>query len=220
MSWAAVAVGAGTAIIGGVKKHKANKQLKALEKDKPKYEIPQEYAQNVQNAQQGLTEAQHGAMQGMGAAQKEQYLKGIANTNTFLLDKTDDLKGGLRGISDISQSNTDALGKLASMDEQVRSEKQDKVIGARQLLAQQQGAMGDQKTMQWETNTFNPYAQKVASAQGAAAAGDKDLSTGLQSVAGGVAGGVANGSFKKKKGELMPPPSEISKPKGLNFKMG
>lgn len=198
MTWVAVGVGGTTALIGGIKTISGNRKMKKLEKNRPQYEIPQEYMQNVQNAQQGLTEAQHAAMQGMGEAQKQQYIQNVNRNSAFALSQADDRKSGLAGVSDIAQSNVDAFGKLAAMDSEARSANQDKVFGARQFLAQQQGAMGEQKGMQWQTNVMNPYAQKVANAQGLIGAGMNDMSTGLQSMAGAALGGAMNGGFKKK----------------------
>lgn len=199
MTWVAVGVGGTTALIGGIKTISGNRKLKKLEKNRPQDVIPQEYLQNVENSKQGLSEAQHAAMQGMGEAQKQSYTQNISRSNSFALSQADDRKSGLAGISDMAQSNTDAFGQLAAMDSQVRQENQGRVMGARQFLSQQQGNLADRKDQQWQNNVMNPYASKVANAQGLIGAGMNDMSTGLQTVAGGVAMGAAKGGFKKKK---------------------
>lgn len=148
MSW--IAVGASAAIAGvqyGVGKYNQKKS----EKNRPDYQIPDEIGQNLNQAQQR-------SIQGLPAAQQQQYLNNLQQNSAYALQQTSNRKGGLSGIAAINQQNIQGNQGLLAMNAQARSQNLDKLSAARQNMA-------DYKQQEFQINKLNPYYEKIASNQ-------------------------------------------------------
>lgn len=142
----------------GMYKQKKNKR--------PTYEIPSEVQQN-------LTQAQQDALQGLPEEQRQMFLSNIARTSAQGLSNMKSRKGGLAGISALSQNQNDAYGNLLGMDAAARQQNKDKLYGMRQNMA-------DYKDQAFQLNKLNPYYEQTAQNQAMIGAGMQNMSQGFQ----------------------------------------
>ena len=124
---------------------------------RPTYEIPEEIRQN-------LTQAQLMALEGLPAEQKQAYIENLSRSMTASLSNLTNLKSGLKGVSNVAQTEADAYKNLLGMDAAARQQNQ-------QQLMQQRAVMGDQKALQWQINQMQPYLQDYNQAQAMQGAG-------------------------------------------------
>lgn len=151
-------VGLGYGLYTGSEAEKANK-------NRPKYEIPPEYLAN-------LTEAEQQALQGLPEQQKQDYINSLNRNTAYSLSALGNRKSGINGVAELNQNNQDAMLKLGVADAQARKANTETLYGIRNQV-------GDQRTMQFQTNELNPYyenraqqnAQAGATAQNLAGAG-------------------------------------------------
>lgn len=175
---AASAIGqAGLGIYQMIKGHKMAKN-----NVRPDYQIPQEVYQN-------LSDAQRMAMEGLPAAQKEQYIQNLQRSSQFGLRGASDRKAGLAGLSSLVQNQNDAYGNLLSKDAAARMQNQQTLYGMRNALAQQ-------KTTQWDYNKYQPFMQKAQAAQAMQGAGMQNA-FGALSTAGQTANTFATNNMYK-----------------------
>ena len=104
-------VQAGISAFGAYQGHKQKKEgERALSKlDRPQYEIPQELYDN-------MSDAERMEVEGLPAAQKKAFVQNIERSQQQALKSQADRKGGLLGIQQSMQNETDAYSNLTSMD--------------------------------------------------------------------------------------------------------
>lgn len=150
----AIAPGWGTLIGGvvgaGVGLYGAYQQNEAMD-NRPKYEIPSEVRQN-------LNEARQRSLQGLPEVQKQQYLQNIQRGQSSGLRALGERKAGLLGVAGMGQQNIDAATNLAVMDAQARERNYGNLVGARNQMA-------DYKGQAFQFNRVNPYYENIASQQ-------------------------------------------------------
>jgi len=179
---------------------KGKKQQEKLDAEgRPQYEIPEEFKQN-------LSQAQLQALEGMPAEQKQQYIENVQRATQSGLGATSTRKGGLSGIGTLYQQETDAYRQLLSMDSQARQQNQQQVMQARSVV-------GEQQLAAQEVNVFQPYRLAYNQAQALMGAGAQNVVGGWQgtrdviagSFTGGAAGGGGGGGQQNPTGT--PPPT-------------
>lgn len=178
MSWIAAGMASGAATQAAVVYIKKRRDQKRDEKNRQKYVIPPEIAQN-------LTQAQQESMQGMP---EEQYQKAIGELQQKQQASIAGLKGrksGLAGITDINSQMQQQEGDLAAMDTQVRGQNLDKLKAAR-------GEMANYKDQAFQYNVVNPYYEHIARRD----SNDAQLSQSLTNAA-GMMGGASGGGKSK-----------------------
>lgn len=148
MSWVAAGVASGAATMAGVKYIKSRRDAKQAEKNRPKYEIPEEVKQN-------LSSAQLDALQGMPEEQKQQYLSNLQRSSAYALSQASSRRGGLEGLSSINQNQNDAYGNLMGMDAQARMQNKQNLYGQRQNIA-------DYRDQAFQFNKVNPFYERIA----------------------------------------------------------
>jgi hypothetical protein len=173
----AAGIGAAISAYGAYQGHKQKKEgEKALSGlTAPTYEIPQEIYDN-------LSDAERMDVEGLPAAQKKAFVQNIDRSQQQALKSQADRKGGLLGIQQSMQNETDAFSNLTSMDaaayQQSKMNKQSSVERARLGLAQAKDKkFGIQK---------GDYEADLASAQGMIGAGQQNFMQGIQGI--GAAG--------------------------------
>ena len=134
---------------------KGLKEMEGLER--PEYEIPEEYAQN-------LSQAQMMALEGLPAEQKKQYIENLMRTTTGMLSNLTGRKSGLVGVGGVGQMEADMYRNLLGADVTARMANQQTLMGERR-------GMAEQKAMQWQINQMQPYLQDYNQAQGLIGAG-------------------------------------------------
>ena len=170
-------VQAGISAFGAYQGHKQKKEgERALSKlDRPQYEIPQELYDN-------MSDAERMEVEGLPAAQKKAFVQNIERSQQQALKSQADRKGGLLGIQQSMQNETDAYSNLTSMDaaayQQSKMNKQASIERARLGLAQAKDKKFGVQSAQ--------YGEDVTSAQGMIGAGQQNLMQGLQGI--GAAG--------------------------------
>ena len=142
---------------------------------RPTYEIPEEISKNLNQAQQQ-------ALQGMPEEQKQQYLANLQRSSAYALGQSNSRKGGLQGLSAINQNQNDAYANMLGMDAQARMANQDKLMGARQTMA-------DYRDQAFQINKSNPYYEKTAQNNAMIGAGMQNMSQGFQQGNSGGSGG-------------------------------
>jgi hypothetical protein len=166
------AAGQGLKILGGIGQaiFGARKIKRAL-RDRPSYEIPAEYQQNVKLADK---------MMNMGMP-REQYLaqmQGITRNQNFGLRALGDRRSALAGVANIVQAGNDNILQLNATDASMRNQNMRAGTGMK-MNANYQLGMQKIAKMQWDK--FNPYMVKLQQGQAM-------LGAGLQNIAGGADG--------------------------------
>lgn len=124
--------------------------------DRPKYEIPTEFNQNVQTAQE--------LANGMGKTQYAQGLQNIGRNQNFGLNALRSRRSTIAGISTlVGRSNDATLGLDVQSANMARSGKA-ALMSARQSLA-------GQKLQKMDWDKFQPYAMKLNQKQSLIGAG-------------------------------------------------
>jgi hypothetical protein len=158
---------------------KGNKMAKSNQR--PDYQIPQEIQAN-------MNDAQRMALEGLPTEQKQQYINNIQRSQQFGLSAMSDRKGGLAGLSDLTQTANDSYNNMLSQDAAARQGNQ------RQLMAQR-GEMAGYKDKAFELNKLNPFYEKAKAAAALKGAGNQNLWGGIGTVAGGL-GDIFKGKAK------------------------
>lgn len=146
-------VGAAVGAVGGLglglwENHKNKEQAKKDEANRPQYQIPDEYKQQLSLVQQQ-------SLQGMPQEQQQQFINNLQQSTAYGLNQLGTRNAGLAGVAQLNQNQNQGLANLASMSAQMRVANQDKYIN-------QLGLMGDQKSQQFQLNKLNPYNVGVA----------------------------------------------------------
>lgn len=133
---------------------------------RPEYQIPQEIQQN-------LTQAQMDALEGLPAAQAQQFIQNIQRGSAFGMSQLGSRKAGLAGLATLNQQQQDAYGNLLSMDAQVRQQNKANLMNQRQVMA-------DYRDQAFQLNKLNPYYENVAQSEALMGAGMQNMSQGFQ----------------------------------------
>lgn len=175
-------VGIGQMIFG-------SKALRKANKNRPMYDIPQEYMDNV-----GMVDG----IMNMGMP-RESYvaqMTGIQRNQNFGLNALTDRRAGLAGISNLVQQGNDAMMRLNATDATMRN--QNKITGTgMKMNAKYQ--LGMQKLAKQQWDKFNPFLAKVAQAQGTIGAGMQNFSGGIDAL--GMMAMQGDGFSNKKTGQ-------------------
>ncbi len=133
---------------------------------RPDYNIPPEIQQN-------LTEANQRALEGLPAAQKQEYVNQLANSAAYSNANLGSLNAGLRGVAGANNQFNTGYGNLLSSDSAARANNQNAVYGMRD-------AMANYKDKSFQLNKENPYYEMVAKSQALQGAGMQNISQGFQ----------------------------------------
>jgi hypothetical protein len=149
-------------ISGGAKLRKANK-------NRPDYEIPKEYADNIALSDKFMN-------MGMPREQYIAQLQGIQRNQNFGLRALGDRGSALAGIGSLVQQGNDATMRLNAADATMRNQN---IARGTQMKMSAKYQMGMQKLAKQQWDKFNPFLAKVAQAQGLIGAGMQNLGGGL-----------------------------------------
>lgn len=179
-------VGIGQAIAG-------RSIMKKAEKNRPLYDIPNEYNQNVGLANDLFN------LRGISSQYENNFLKGIGRNQAGGLAALNSLGRGsaLAGVSNIVQSGNDATGNLYSMAAERQLGNQRAGISMKSNALNQ---LAQQKLAKMQWDKFNPYIQKMQKGQALSGAGWQNISGGLSQV-GAIGMGGEGGIFGKKTGD-------------------
>lgn len=156
-------------IIGGIQASGANKKLNQLQANRPQYQIPKEYedilnqykmsyASDMPGYAQTLSNIGQAGARARGAAER-----GAISSNAY----------GAQ-VSDLYQKELDALQGLRVQQEQYKTAQ----LGN---IAQAQGALGAQKSEQWNINQFLPWQTEMNRYSEQKSTGMQNLFSGIQS---------------------------------------
>ena len=137
----------------------------AGEAERPEYEIPEEFMQN-------LNQAQRMALEGMPAAQKQQFFQQMQRATAAGMSNLQSGRSGLTGVAGVVQQQKDAALELASADAQERNRLQEGVMSARINLA-------GEKEKAFDFNEYQPYMEQKQ-------AGQALIGSGIQNIFGGA----------------------------------
>jgi hypothetical protein len=133
----------------------------AKEAERPEYEIPEEFMQNLNQAQQM-------ALEGMPAAQKQQFFQQMQRATAAGMSNLQSRRSGVSGVAGVVQQQKDAALQLAADDAQERNRLQQGVMGARMDLA-------GQKQEAFDFNQYQPYMEQKQAGQGLIGAGIQNI---------------------------------------------
>lgn len=175
MDYGSMGSGAGLSVMGiaqfltGYLDQKKNKR--------PDYNIPTEFQEN-------LNDAQNMALEGIPEASKQQYLSNIERGSAFGLRELGSRNAGIAGVGQLNQNMNDAYSNMAAQDAMARAENKRLVMAARD-------AMGNEKKEQFALNQLNPYYERTAKNQALMGSGAQNLGNGIQTF-GGSQGSTQN----------------------------
>ena len=150
-TWVA-AVSASVALTAsGVQYIVAKKNAKDAEKNRPKYDIPKGYGDN-------LAIAKHLEAAGLPDSVYNAWKEGIDRNLAYTNQNASDLKSGTIGLAGgVNQANQ-ANAQLQSADAQAKLQGTQMVLGANKDMA-------DQTAIAYQLNTLNPYYEGIAAKQ-------------------------------------------------------
>lgn len=175
MSWVAAGIASGAATMAGVQYLKGKRDQAKDAKKRPEYEIPQEVAQN-------LTQAQMDALQGLPAAQAQQFIQNIQRGSAFGMSQLGSRKAGLAGLAALNQQQQDAYGNLLSIDAQAAQQNKANLMNQRQVMA-------DYRDQAFQLNKINPYYENIARREARTAALFQNLNNAATMGMGNIGGG-------------------------------
>lgn len=172
MSWIAVGIAGGSALLkfgeGVAQNSKANK----IDKNNPypSYTIPQEYQQNVNQAQQM-------SQQGIPAQAYNNQLSQIGQNQAGAVSALGKSANPGAGLASIVRQGDQATGNLNAQDALQRNRNMLTLLQERQTLAQQ-------KDKQWDWNYQQKYLGNLAKSQALRTSGNSNISGALSDVSG------------------------------------
>lgn len=177
MSWASVAISAGTLIAGAASKAHQNNLAKKKEKEagaRPVYNIPNPTIKNQyaieNNAQQGLSDES-----------KLMYQQNADRSISASLDALLKSGGGVNSISDLFEKNQNSNIELAMINDKARFVNQ-------QLLYNQNNLMSDQLDKKYQLNSLDPWKDAQQAAAEFRARGQADMQAGVAMAGSAFAG--------------------------------
>ncbi len=166
-SWAAIIVGAGTAIYSGVRAAKQKKEAKALaaKNDFPDEPIPQAALTNQKLAEQSYNE---GLPEPVIAAAQQR----ISRTGNTALKAAGERGNALAVLPYIQQNENDANLNLAGEDAMARVRNKQQFMGANSDIANFQGSV-------WDWNKRQKYIQNAAAIRSLLGASNENWNTAI-----------------------------------------
>lgn len=172
MSWVAAGIAGGTAIFKGVEGLVQKSEANSIDKKNPfpTYNIPEQYNQNV-------AQAQAMAQEGIPRAAYNQQLTAINQNQAGGLAAAGQSANPGAGIASIVRQGDQATGQLNAQDALQRNRNLLTLLQERQTLAQQ-------KDKAWDWNFQQKYLGNLAKSQALRASGNQNLSSGLSELGG------------------------------------
>jgi hypothetical protein len=174
MSWIAAGIAGGTAIFKGVEgleqKGAANRIDKA--NPYPAYQIPQEYQDNVNQAQQM-------AQQGLPQQQYNNQLNSINQNQSAATSALSNSANPGANLASIVRAGDNATGSLNAQDAMARNRNMLNLLQERQTLAQQ-------KDKAWDWNYQQRYLGNLAKSQALRTSGNANINGALNDVTSGA----------------------------------
>lgn len=160
---------------------KGNRVLKGIKR--PTYEIPSEIAKN-------LSISERMALEGLPEEQRKQYIDNLNRQTGSVLSGFTSRKAGLTGLTNLTQTQSDAFRNLMVEDAAAKQQNQ--------LAAmQQRNIMASYRDKAFEYNKAQPYEQKLAEGQALQGAGLQNIFNGVDELAGtALMAGVGQGDNK------------------------
>lgn len=175
--------GAAGGLIGGItgffQKKKGNQLLK--DNPRPTEQIPQEVLANKD-------EAQSMALTGMPSEQYAQAQKNIQRQQANALASSEDRRGGLANVPAIAQQGIDAQGALDAQNGQVRN-------ANRLNLQTVNNTVGSYRDKLFQWNDKQKYEDARQYGMSLIGAGNQNLYSGIDKLAGGLIGYAGQGGF-------------------------
>ncbi len=148
MSWIAAGTASAAATMSAVQYFNNKKQAKKDALNRPKYEIPAEY-------QQGLDEAKRQAAQGLPEAQQAQYRSDLQRGQAYSLFQNSSRRGGLEGVAALNENQNTGYANLLNLNGQAQYQRQGQLFN-------QLNSLGENKQQQFQINQENPYYEGMA----------------------------------------------------------
>lgn len=181
--------GAAGGLIGGItgffQKKKGNQLLK--DNPRPTEQIPQEVLANAD-------EAKSMALTGMPSEQYAQAQKNIQRQQANAIASSDDRRGGLANIPAITQQGTDAQAALDAQNGQMRN-------ANRLNLQSVNNNVASWKDRLFDYNEKQKYDQNRQYALSLIGAGNQNLYSGIDKLAGGLVSYAGQGGFNGRGGD-------------------
>lgn len=161
-------------VFGAIQAARGNKLFKQAQANRPDYEIPEEYRRVLGMYQTAMAGDMPGYSKTLsnigqsGARARGALERGAISSNAY---------GA--GVSDLYQKELDAIQNLGIQQEQWKASQMANV-------AQAQGALGQQKSTQWELNEYMPWQTEIQRAGEMRKAGIENMFGALQSGIGGI----------------------------------
>lgn len=173
-TWAAVAVGVGTAAYGVVKGAKAKKEAKRLAASRPKLEASPYLDDQLSLAKSELSS-------GMSGAAENAYEQGLSRDVSGSLDAI--LKGGgdVNNVAEIFDRSAVGRQRLALMKENLRLSQINNLVNT-------QNAYGNQDQQRFQFNEWAPWADSAQANAQARQGAQNMIWSGVQTAGSGVAG--------------------------------
>lgn len=173
-TWAAVAVGVGTAAYGVVKGAKAKKEAKRLAASRPELEASPYLDDQLSLAKSELSS-------GMSGAAENAYEQGLSRDVSSSLDAI--LKGGgdVNNVAEIFDRSAVGRQRLALMKENLRLSQIGNLVNA-------QNAYGNQEQQRFQFNQWAPWADSAQANAQARQGAQNMIWSGVQTAGSGVAG--------------------------------
>lgn len=184
--WGAIASAAGGLINLGVglsQRHQGKKMLKQIG-DAPIENIPNEVLQNQKMAQLR-------ANTGLPSEQYNQAMKNLQRNQMMALRGSQDRHGGLALIGGSQQMMDDGTLKLDVANANARQQNEKTLYGINNQVGQWRDKV-------WQNNVNNPYMRKYQYANSLLGAGNQNLTTGIDQIAGGAALYGGSGGFGRR----------------------
>lgn len=169
--------------IGLFQRRKAKRELSKLQR--PQYTIPDEIKKSQKMAEMS-------AQEGLPSAQYNKAMQNIQRNQANALSGAGDRRSALMALPKIQQSANDATLGLDSADAQARMQNQKTLYGQNANLAQY-------KDKAFQINQMQPYQEKYNYYQSLLGAGNQNLMSGIDKIAGGAGSLMMGGSGPKKK---------------------
>ena len=133
---------------------------------RPTYEIPEEIKGKLNNAQMM-------ALEGLPAAQKQNYINNIQRSSQFALNAMNDRKAGLAGLSSLVQNQNDSYNNLLGQDAAARQNNQ-------RYLGAVQSEMAGYRDKAFDINKQQPFIDQANAAAALKGAGIQNIAGGLK----------------------------------------
>ena len=167
---------------GNKQKNAAKAEMESL--NKPSYSIPQELLDN-------LSDAEKRTVEGLPAAQKQQWVQNLERSRQTSLKASADRKGGLAGLQESTNLANDQYTNLLSLDATaLEANKQRKEAAVERARANVAGA----RERKFGHDNAD-YQAQLQSAQANYQAGARNQNAGINNVAGSLIGLAGSGAL-------------------------